>query len=115
MLDHMCLSSIIWYFLTDVGDGGRDADLDAGVALLGQLTLEQLVQFGVENTIGNELSALGDCTLCSGHICDFGETGFWRRSETDKEAYLAVLTSDVETLGGRAIDTVENKLSQAAS
>jgi hypothetical protein len=35
----------------DVGDGGRDADLDARVALLGQLALEELVELGVENTV----------------------------------------------------------------
>lgn len=35
----------------DVGDGGGDADLDAGVALLSQLALEELVQLGVENTV----------------------------------------------------------------
>lgn len=43
----------------DVGDGGRYADLDARVALLGQLMLEELVQLGVEDTVGDELSALG--------------------------------------------------------
>lgn len=43
----------------DVGDGGRDADLDARVALLGQLALEELVQLGVEDTVSDELSALG--------------------------------------------------------
>ena len=42
----------------DVGDGGRNADLDAGVTLLGQLALEELVQLGVEDAIGDELSAL---------------------------------------------------------
>jgi hypothetical protein len=35
----------------DVGDSGGDADLDAGVALLGQLALEELVQLGVEDTV----------------------------------------------------------------
>lgn len=35
----------------DVGDGGRDADLDAGVTLLSKLTLEELVELGVENTV----------------------------------------------------------------
>jgi hypothetical protein len=35
----------------DVGDGGCDADLDAGVALLGQLALEELVQLSIEDTI----------------------------------------------------------------
>lgn len=35
----------------DVGDGGRNADLDTGVALLSKLALEELVQLGVENTV----------------------------------------------------------------
>jgi hypothetical protein len=35
----------------DVGDGGCDADLDAGVALLGQLALEELVQLSIEDTV----------------------------------------------------------------
>lgn len=43
----------------DVGDGGGDADFDAGVTLLSQLALEELVQLGVENTVSDELSALG--------------------------------------------------------
>ena len=43
----------------DVGDGGRDADLDAGVTLLSELALEELVQLGVEDTVGDELSPLG--------------------------------------------------------
>jgi len=43
----------------DVGDGRGDADFDARVALLGELALEELVELGVENTICDELSALG--------------------------------------------------------
>lgn len=43
----------------DVGDGGGDADFDARVTLLSQLALEELVQLGVENTVGDELSPLG--------------------------------------------------------
>jgi hypothetical protein len=35
----------------DVGDGRCNADLDAGVALLGQLALEELVQLGIEDTV----------------------------------------------------------------
>jgi hypothetical protein len=35
----------------DVGDGGGDADLDTGVAFLGKLALEELVQLGVEDTV----------------------------------------------------------------
>ena len=43
----------------DVGDGGGDAHFDAGVAFLGEFALEELVQFGVENTVSDELSSLG--------------------------------------------------------
>jgi hypothetical protein len=43
----------------DVGNGRGDADLDAGVSLLGQLALEELVQLGVEDTVSDELSPLG--------------------------------------------------------
>jgi hypothetical protein len=35
----------------DVGDGGRNANLNAGVAFLSQLTLEELVELGVENAV----------------------------------------------------------------
>ena len=35
----------------DIGDGGSDADFDAGVALLSQFALEEFVQLGVENTV----------------------------------------------------------------
>jgi hypothetical protein len=37
----------------DVGDGGSDADLDAGVTLLGKLALEEFVEFGIEDTVWN--------------------------------------------------------------
>ena len=43
----------------DVGDGRGDADLDAGVTLLSELALEELVELGVEDTVGDELSPLG--------------------------------------------------------
>lgn len=43
----------------DVGDGRGDADFDAGVTLLGQLALEELVELGVEDTVSDELSPLG--------------------------------------------------------
>lgn len=43
----------------DVGHGGRDADLDAGVTLLSELALEELVELGVEDTVSDELSPLG--------------------------------------------------------
>jgi hypothetical protein len=47
----------------DVGDGGSDADLDAGVALLCQFALEELVQLSVEDTICYELSPLRAATV----------------------------------------------------
>jgi len=43
----------------DIGDGGGNADLDAGVALLSELALEELVELSVEDTVGDELSPLG--------------------------------------------------------
>ncbi len=43
---------------TDVGDSGSDADFNARVSLFGQLALEELIQLGVEDTIGDELSPL---------------------------------------------------------
>jgi hypothetical protein len=42
----------------DVGDGRRHAHLDAAVALLGQLALEELVELGIEDAVGDELPAL---------------------------------------------------------
>jgi hypothetical protein len=39
----------------DLSAGRGNADLNARVTLSSELTLEELVQFGVENTIGNEL------------------------------------------------------------
>lgn len=44
----------------DVGDRGRDADLDAGVTLLSELALEELVELGVENTVCGGESAMHD-------------------------------------------------------
>ena len=43
----------------DVGDSRGHPDFDARVTLLSQLALEELVELGVENTVGDELSALG--------------------------------------------------------
>jgi hypothetical protein len=49
----------------DVGDGGGDADLDARVALLGQLALEELVQLGIEDTVWGVLVSV----LCNIAVC----------------------------------------------
>jgi hypothetical protein len=42
----------------DVGDGGGDSNFNTRVSFLSQLALEELVQFSVEDTIGDELSPL---------------------------------------------------------
>lgn len=63
-------AALIMVELTDIGNSGSDADLDSGVAFLSKLTLEELVQFGVENAIGDKLPLLGDRScLCRGHDC----------------------------------------------
>ena len=35
----------------DIGDGGSNTDFDAGVALLGKFSLEELVQLSVEDAV----------------------------------------------------------------
>ena len=58
------------YRHTDVGNGGSYSHFDARVTFLRQLTLEELVQFGIEDTIGDELAAFRDSTsLNCGHDC----------------------------------------------
>ena len=42
----------------DVGDGRSDTDFDTRVTLLSEFALEELVELGVEHTVGDELSAL---------------------------------------------------------
>lgn len=54
----------------DVGDGGRDADLDAGVTLLGELALEELVQLGVEDSVcGNGLASALHFVVSLRRVC----------------------------------------------
>ena len=54
---------------TDVGNSGRDADFDTRVSLFSQLSLEELVQLGIENTICDELSPLRySCSLSCSHL-----------------------------------------------
>ena len=52
---------------TDICDGGCDSHFDTRVSFLGQFTLEELVQFGVEDTVGHEFALLGYGSLLSGH------------------------------------------------
>lgn len=44
----------------NLGLGGGESDLDTGVSLLGELSGEELVELGVEDTVGDDLSLLGD-------------------------------------------------------
>jgi len=44
----------------NLGALGSNADFNASIALLGELTGEELVQLGVEDTIGNKLALLAD-------------------------------------------------------
>ena len=44
---------------TDIRHRGRDADLDTRVSFLCQLALEELVQFGVEDAVGDKLPTFG--------------------------------------------------------
>ena len=53
---------------TDIGDGRGDADFNAGITLFSQFASEELVQLGIENTVGDELAALGDCLRLSRSI-----------------------------------------------
>ena len=54
---------------TDIGDGGSNSDFDTRISLLREFALEELVQLGVEDTIGNELALFGNCSLRGGHDC----------------------------------------------
>lgn len=54
---------------TDISDGGSNSDFNTRVTLLGQLTLEELVQLSIENTVGDELATLGNCSLLGRHDC----------------------------------------------
>jgi hypothetical protein len=56
----------------DIGDGGCDTDFDSRVSFLSKFALEKLVQFGVEDTICDELSPLRAVDL-SQYLC-FGKS-----------------------------------------
>ena len=49
----------------DLGAGGGDAHLHAGVAILGELAGEELVQLGLEDAVGNELWKSSRMSLCT--------------------------------------------------
>ena len=50
----------------DVGNGRSNTDFDTGVTLLSEFALEELVELGVEHTVGDELSALRDIDAAEG-------------------------------------------------
>ena len=45
-------------FRTDISDGRSNSDFNTRVTFLCQLALEELVQFGVEDTVSDELALL---------------------------------------------------------
>ena len=53
---------------TDISDSGSHADLYTGITLFSQLALKEFVELGVEDSVCDELSPLGDRTLLSGHV-----------------------------------------------
>jgi hypothetical protein len=53
---------------TNICDGRSDSDFDARVALLSEFALEELVEFCVKDTVGDELAALGDGALLGSHV-----------------------------------------------
>mmetsp|Transcript_57291 Transcript_57291/g.125471 ORF Transcript_57291/g.125471 Transcript_57291/m.125471 type:complete len:270 (+) Transcript_57291:113-922(+) len=55
----------------DLSSDRSDAHLDAGIAVLGQSSLQELVQLGVEDAVGDELALLGDLNLV-GHGYGWG-------------------------------------------
>jgi len=57
----------------DVGDGGCDADFNAGVAFFCEFALEEFVEFGVEDTVGNKLAAFGTMLVLAEEV--FGRGG----------------------------------------
>ena len=46
--------------MTYFGAGVRDTDIAARVTLLGKLASEEVVELGLEDTVGDELSLLAD-------------------------------------------------------
>lgn len=84
---------------TDISDSGCDANLHPGVALFGQLTLEEFVQFGVENPIGDKLPPFGNGTpLCSGsHDC--GGTMTWNGGKRSRVSMWMTLPIKTRNLG----------------
>ena len=51
----------------DLGPMGCGTDLNPGVAVLGELAGEELVELGVEDTVGNELALGGHFRACGHH------------------------------------------------
>ena len=63
----------------DLGLAGGGLDLDAGVAVVGQLLDEELVDLSVEDTVGDELALLVDVDAGDGHCCLLGERRFLKK------------------------------------
>lgn len=55
----------------DLSAHGGHADLNARVSILAELTSEELVEFGVENTVLDEFSLLRDVSLTHIESCTY--------------------------------------------
>lgn len=83
-----------------LGAGGTDddlsahrghADLDASVAINAQLTLQQLVELGVKDAIGDELDKLKNSNLIERHRPRIPQ--FWAQKNTHLALLADVLAS----------------------
>jgi len=59
----------------NVGDGGGDADFNAGVAFFCEFALEEFVEFGVEDTVGYKLAAFGAMLVLAEEVLGRGMVG----------------------------------------
>ena len=76
---------------TDISHRRRNANLDTRVSFLCQLALEELVQFGVENAVGDEFPTLGDRRSWYGSHDGGACFGIWGWSRNADGAYGELL------------------------
>ena len=90
--------------LTDISDSRSNSDFNTRVSLLGQLTLEELVQFGIEDAVGDELATLADSGCLGRHLCGIRLV----RVSLSRRSRVAV--SDVEVLVGQKVSCGQGQL-----
>ena len=90
---------------TDICDCGSYSDFDTRVTFLRQFSLEELVQFCVEHTVGDELSALRDSTLLGSHFGGIRK-GLRKMSRQQCECSLRCGTGDLEKVQCQDFESV---------